>query len=102
MRELNFFDSNIKFISEYSNNRVYFFDLQVDVVESKLITSLFLKPTHRHQYLYYLSGHPEHTKQSIIHSQTLRPKACVPLRNILKKSYQKRIHGFLKEGTHNT
>ena len=69
MRELNSFDSNIKFTYEYSN-----IDLKVGIVESKLITSLFVKPTDRHQYLHYSSGHPEHTKRSIIYSQTLRLK----------------------------
>ena len=69
MRELNSFDSNIKFTYEYSN-----IDLKVGIVESKLITSLFVKPTDRHQYLHYSSGHPEHTKRSIIYSQTLRFK----------------------------
>ena len=66
MTELNSFDSNIKFTYEYSNKRVSFLDLQVDIVESKLITSLLVKPTDRHQYLHYPSGHPEHTKWSII------------------------------------
>ena len=84
MRELNSFDSNIKFTYEYSN-----IDLKVGIVESKLITSLFVKPTDRHQYLHFSPGHPEHTKRAIIYSQTLRPKGCVPLRKILKKSCQK-------------
>ena len=49
MRELSSFDFNIKFTYEYSNKRVSFLDLKVDIVESKLITSLFVKPTDRHQ-----------------------------------------------------
>ena len=68
MTELNYFDSssNIKFTYEYSDKKVSFLDLQVDIVEGKLITSLFVKLTDRHQYLHYSSGHPEHTKRSII------------------------------------
>ena len=89
MRELSSFDFNIKFTYEYSNKRVSFLDLKVDIVESKLITSLFVKPTDRHQYLHFSPGHPEHTKRAIIYSQTLRPKGCVPLIKILKKSCQK-------------
>ena len=60
------FNTNIKFTYEYSYKRVSFLDLQVDIVEGKLMTSLFVKPTDRHQYLHYSSGHPEHTKRSII------------------------------------
>ena len=36
MREFNSFDSNIKFTYEYSNKRVLFLDLQVNIVENKL------------------------------------------------------------------
>ena len=74
MGQLNSFDTNIKFTYEYSDKRVSFLDLQVDIVHSKLITSLSVKPTDRHQYLHYSLSHPEHTKQSIIYSQTLRLK----------------------------
>ena len=56
MRELNPFDTNIKFTYEYSGKRVSFLDLQVDIVEGKLITSLFVKSTDRHQYLHYSSS----------------------------------------------
>ena len=49
MRELNSFDTNIKFIYEYSDKKVSFLDLQVDTVEGKLIPCLFVKPNDRHQ-----------------------------------------------------
>ena len=51
MRELNSSDSSIKFTNEHSNKRVSFLDLQVDIVKSKLITSVFVKSTDRYQYL---------------------------------------------------
>ena len=66
MGELKSFDTNNKFTYEYSNKRVSFLDLQVDIVEGKLITSLFAKPTDRHQCLHYSLGHPEDTERSII------------------------------------
>ena len=72
MRELNTFDSNIKFTYKYSHKIVSFLDLQVDIVESKSISSLFVKSKDGHQYLHYSSGHPENTKRSIIYSQILR------------------------------
>ena len=30
-----------------------------------------MKPTDRHQYIYYLSSVPEHTKHSVLYCQTL-------------------------------
>ena len=38
-------NSDIKFIYEDDDKRVLFLDLEVDIVESKLITSIFVKPT---------------------------------------------------------
>ena len=38
----------------------------------ELTTSAYIKPTDRHQYLHYESSHPDHIKQSIVDSQTLR------------------------------
>ena len=49
MGELNSFDTNIKCTYEYRDKRVSFLDLQVDIVDGKLITSLFVKPTDRHR-----------------------------------------------------
>ena len=72
MGELNSFDTNIKFTYEYSDKRVSFLDLQVDIVHGKLITSLFVKPASLYvQYVHYSSSHPEHTKRSITYSQNI-------------------------------
>ena len=40
MEKLNSFDTNVKFTSEYSGKIASFLDLQVDIVEGKLITNL--------------------------------------------------------------
>ena len=96
MRDLNSFDTNIKFTYGYSDKRVSFLDLQVDIVQGKLITSLFVKPTDRHQHVHYSSDHPEHTKQSIIYSQTLRLKRLVSLEKDFKEKLLKMKSSFLK------
>ena len=98
MRELNSFDTNIRFTYEYSDKKVSFLDLQVDIVEGKLITSLFVKPTDRHQYLHYSSCHPEHTKRSIIYSQTLRLKRLCSLERDFKEKLSEMKSWFLKRG----
>ena len=96
MRELNSFDTNIKFTYEYSDKKVSFLGLQVDIVEGKLITSLFVKPTDRHQYLHYSSGHPERTKRSIIYSQILRLKRFCSLEKDFKEKLSEMKSWFLK------
>ena len=47
-------------------------DLNVLLGKNKLSTDLHIKPTDCHQYLHYSSGHPEHTKLSIVYSLLLR------------------------------
>ena len=74
MAEFNSFSDDIKFTYEYDKETISFLDLQVVSSNGKLITSLYSKPTDCHQYLHYGSSHPEHTKRSIVYSQTLRIK----------------------------
>ena len=71
-RRLNEFDTDIKFTYESSKESTAFLDLKVSIKNSKIITDLYVKSTDRHQYLYYLSAHTNHTKRSVVFSQTLR------------------------------
>ena len=45
---------------------------KVNLFKNKLATDLYVKPTDTHQYFDYTSSNPEHTKKSIVYSQTLR------------------------------
>ena len=72
MKDLNNFTTDLSFTHEASKNYIPFLDLKVKPIDGKLETDLYMKPTDRHQYLLYLSSHPERTKRSIIYSQTLR------------------------------
>ena len=72
MMEFNNFNPNIKFPYEFSETSITFLDFNVKLSNGKLQTSLYVKPTDRHQYLHFQSSHPKHTKKSIVYSQTLR------------------------------
>ena len=72
MIELNNFNPNFKFTYEFSEASINFLDLNVKLSNGKLQTSLYVKPTDSHQYLHFQSSHPNHTKRSIVYSQTLR------------------------------
>ena len=75
MKEFNNFNRNIKFTYEFSEASINFLDLNVRLSNSKLQTSLYVKPIDRHKYLYFRSSHTKHTKRSIVYSQTLRVRA---------------------------
>ena len=68
LRSLNEFHTDIKFTYESSKESIAFLDLKVSVKNSKIITDLYVKSTDRHQYLHYLSTHPNHTKGSVVFS----------------------------------
>ena len=69
---LNEFPTDIKFTYESSKERTAFFDLKVRVKNSKSFIDLHVKSTACHQYFYYLSAHPNHSKRSVVFSQALR------------------------------
>ena len=52
-------------------------------MDGNLEIDLYTQPTDRHQYLHYLSSHPQHTKCSIVYSQTLRANRLCSLKTIL-------------------
>ena len=51
---------------------VAFLDLNVSLENGSVTTDLHTKSTDCHQYLHCSSSHPNHIKNSIIYSQTLR------------------------------
>ena len=65
------------FTNEATKNCILFLDLKVKLIDEKLGTDLYMKPTNYHQHLHYLFSHPKHTKRFIVYSQTLRvSKLC--------------------------
>ena len=62
---LNNLHPTIKFTSSFSYNEIPFLDVKVMLLNGKLETDLYVKPTDKHQYLLKSSYHPSHTKQSI-------------------------------------
>ena len=55
LKDLNNFTPNLSFTHEASKNCIPFLDLKVKLIDGKLETDLYMKPTDRHQYLHYLS-----------------------------------------------
>ena len=75
LEDLNKFQPNLKFTSNSSEENVAFPDLKVKLKQSKIETDLHVKSMDIHQYLHYTSSHPshpEHTKGSVVFSQSLR------------------------------
>ena len=69
---LNNLHPTIKFTSSFSYNEIPFLDVKVMLLNGRLETYLYVKPTDKHQYLLKSSCHPSHTKQSIPFSMALR------------------------------
>lgn len=73
---LNRYHTSIKFELNYSFTDINFLDttVYIDTNKESLHTKLFVKPTHKNQYLHFTSEHPYHMKKSIPYSQALRLK----------------------------
>ena len=90
LKERDGFHRSIKFTFEKLKTKVNFLAVVIKVKNGRISTELYFKPVDRHQYLHYISYHPELRKKSFIYSQTLR------LRRICsgwfyRKSYPHRI-----------
>ena len=68
----NQFHPTIKFTANISDTSLPFLDTLVSLNETKLSTTLYKKPTDKHQYLHYESHHPRHCKNAIPYSQIVR------------------------------
>ena len=65
-------NKHIQFTSSNIGTTVLFLDVSVSLKNKKLHTDLYCKPTDKHQYLYYTSCHPKHTKNSLPYGLALR------------------------------
>ena len=72
LASINTFKSNLKFSFECDRNSTNFLDPNVKLNNGGLTTSIYKKPTDRHQYLHNGSSHPAHIKRSTVYSKTLR------------------------------
>ena len=70
---------NLNLILSLLLNRNFsnFLDLNVKLNIDELTTSVYIKPTDRHQYLSQRSSHLDHIKRSIVYSQTLRASRLI-------------------------
>ena len=57
-----------------STTEIEFLDVNVKIVNNKIQTSLYCKPTDKHIYLHAKSSHPRHVKRSIPYSLAVRAK----------------------------
>ena len=71
MSSFNSFTPNLNFTYKSRKKDISFLDFKVSLSKDKLSTDLHIRPTDFQQYLHYSSGHPEHTKRSIVYSQLL-------------------------------
>jgi hypothetical protein len=75
---------SIKFTITYSKQCVNFLDTKVKIVDGKLETDLYSKPTDSHSYLLYDSAHPQRCKDSIPYGQFLRIRRICSLNTDFK------------------
>ena len=79
--------STIKFTSHYSKSSVRFLDISVNLINSKVVTTLYTKPTASHDYLHRSSYHVQHILKSLPLSQFIRiRRICTNLSDYWKNT----------------
>ena len=63
LNRLGNFHPNLKFTHEKSKSSVIFLDVSVSIVDNKLKTNLYCKPTDCHQFLHFNSARSFHNKK---------------------------------------
>ena len=85
LQQPNNFNTDLKYTYESNEKEIPFLDLKVKLNEGKISTDFYIKSTDRHQYLYFTSSYPNHTKRSVVYSQGLRVKRiCSEKEDFLK------------------
>ena len=72
VKKLNSLEPGITFTFEWSDKNINFLDVRLEVVDGKVKTNLFIKPTNPQLYLHYHSNHPSHVFTAIPYGQAIR------------------------------
>ena len=70
--QFNLTDPNTQLIINFALDEINFLDTIIKIKDIKLVTTLYQKPTHRHNYEHLKSFRPPHIFKSITFSQALR------------------------------
>jgi len=83
---LNSYHKTIKFELTYSYHNINFLDTIVyrNKDTNTLHTKLYIKPTHKNQYLHFSSEHPFHVKKAIPYAQALRYRRIIDKNDVLQ------------------
>ena len=69
---INSIHPNIKFTMSYSTDGTAYLDILTYVKDSKICTTLYIKPSDTHAYLKPTSCHPKHVCKNIPHGEAQR------------------------------
>ena len=88
------FQYSISSYTEYSAKNVPF--REVGFKDGKITTDLHVKPADRHQYLHFSSAYPNHTKRSLVFSQTLSMSRLCSSESDFERNEEKMRSWFVK------
>lgn len=96
LQQLNTF-SPLQFTWNTSTSTINFLDLNVNLQNGLISTTIFTKPTNHHQYLHFSSCHPNNTKRSLPYSLALRgnrlisnPEEKIKYTNQIQEAFKNR------------
>ena len=96
--QFNLTDPNIQLTMNFALDEINFLDTIIKIKDNKLVTTLYQKHTHRHNYVHPKSSHPPHIFKLIIFSQALRYSRICSNSNDCESNYIQLKNNFQKLG----
>ena len=94
----NSLNPSIQFEQTITNTNMPFLDVNIIFENSRLTTDLYSKPTDKHQYFYYSSCHPKHTKTTLPYSLALRLQRICSNETLFQKRIEEMQSHLLQRG----
>ena len=99
INKINSVHKTIKFEVDFSKIKVNFLDTTITMTSDHILTtSLYQKPTDRHNFLHQKSYHPASTKKSLPYSQALRIKKICSVKEDFLSGIEKLKKQFYARG----
>lgn len=98
LKKLNEFHNSIKFTMEYSQQEVHFLDTVIYIVDKRIHSKVYTKPTDKKQFLFFSSCHPQHVMRAIPYAQSIRYRRNTSLNAVFFESLETLKLQFLNRG----
>jgi len=93
---LNQLHPNIRFTMERNNNKINFLDVQIEIINGKVKSDIYYKPTNNFMYTPFYSNIPRSIKRNISYTLAYRINKLVNDEEIKNKRFEELYHHLIQ------